>query len=217
MPAPLRTLEFFAGACLTAEFVGYWLHILLHSDKIKFLSRSHMIHHLISYPPDKPMRPSEEYMLSTQGRASLLGIGMEWLFPIAVIMSALEFGLRAAGASGIHQAVFVVTALGWGTAMFWYMHDAMHLKRFWMEKNSLLGRWFLRARKRHDIHHMRIADSGLMNRNFGICFFFFDRVFGTLQAEHETFNRPGYEGAKRRFSYLYEIYNARVGRQKAAY
>ncbi|MDE1975878.1 MAG: hypothetical protein KGI84_01305, partial [Elusimicrobia bacterium] len=73
MPDALKTLGFFVGACLTAEFVGYWLHILLHSDKIKFLSRSHMIHHLISYPPDTPMRPSEEYMLSTQGRASLLG------------------------------------------------------------------------------------------------------------------------------------------------
>jgi len=204
MPAALRALEFFAAACVTAEFVGYWLHILLHSDKIKFLSRSHMIHHLISYPPDKPMRPSEEYRLSTQGRASLLGIGMEWLVPIAVIMSGLELALRAAGASPLHQAVFVATALGWGTAMFWYMHDAMHLKRFWMEKNPALGRWFLRARKRHDIHHMRIADSGLMNRNFGICFFFFDWVFGSLQPEHEKFNPAGYEAAKKRFSYLYQ-------------
>ena len=38
-----------------AEFFGYWLHILLHNDKIKWLSRSHMQHHLREYHPSKPI------------------------------------------------------------------------------------------------------------------------------------------------------------------
>lgn len=31
---------------LYAEICGYFLHILLHSEKIPFLSHSHVIHHL---------------------------------------------------------------------------------------------------------------------------------------------------------------------------
>jgi hypothetical protein len=44
------------GSCSVAEFLGYWLHRLLHSDKIPALSRSHMIHHLRYYGPKHRMR-----------------------------------------------------------------------------------------------------------------------------------------------------------------
>jgi sterol desaturase/sphingolipid hydroxylase (fatty acid hydroxylase superfamily) len=191
-----------ASACLFAEFAGYWLHILLHSERIGFLSRSHMIHHLVVYPPNKPMRPSRQYLDSTFGRASLLGLGMAWILPAAILIAVLLASFRAGGVRPLHQAIFIGTSLAWGFATFYYMHDAMHLQDFWMETHPLLHGWFLRARKRHDIHHMRVAADGRMMTNFGICFALFDRVFGSFAPEHDRFNQAGFEAAMRRYSHL---------------
>jgi len=49
-------LESVLCSCLVAEFAGYWLHRLLHTDKLSFLSRGHMLHHLLLYGPTQPMR-----------------------------------------------------------------------------------------------------------------------------------------------------------------
>lgn len=199
-----------AAAGLFTEFVGYWLHMLLHSEKIEFLSRNHMIHHLVVYAPNKPMRQSREYLGSTYGRASVLGIGMEWLAPAALILPGSLFALRALGVAPARQAVFVLVSLAWGFLMFGTMHDSMHRKGFWMENDRWFGRWFLRARKRHDIHHMEIEDSGKQMKNFGICFFLFDRLFGTLSVEHKRFNHAGLKAAIKRYSYVFPQEHAHV-------
>ncbi len=200
-----------AAACLFTELVGYWLHMLLHSNKIEFLSRNHMIHHLVVYAPNKPMRQSQEYLGSTYGRANVLGIGMEWIVPAALLLPATLLVLRALGIPAVCQAVFVLVSLTWGYLMFGTMHDAMHLKDFWMGNDRRFGRWFLRARKRHDIHHMEIEDSGKQTKNFGICFFLFDRLFGTLSTEHKPFNRDGLGAAMKRYSYIFPQAAAQAG------
>jgi sterol desaturase/sphingolipid hydroxylase (fatty acid hydroxylase superfamily) len=41
-----------------------------------------------------------------------------------------------------------------------------------------------------------------MDRNFGIGFFFFDRLFGTLARQQRPFNHRGYDAAKRRYEDL---------------
>ncbi len=191
------------GACLYTEFVGYWLHMLLHSEKLAFLSRNHMIHHLVVYPPNKPMRQSSEYLGSTYDRANVLGIGLEWVAPVSLILPVSLLALRSLGVPAACQAVFVLVSMAWGYLMFGYMHDAMHLKGFWMTTNLRLSRWFMTARKRHDIHHMEISASGKQQKNFGICFFLFDRLFGTLSAEHKPFNRDGLGAAMKRYSYIF--------------
>jgi hypothetical protein len=33
------------GSVVVAEFAGYWLHRLLHSDKVAVFSRGHLVHH----------------------------------------------------------------------------------------------------------------------------------------------------------------------------
>ena len=185
-----------------AEFAGYWLHVLLHSEKVGFLSRSHMIHHLVVYAPNKAMRPSRYYLESVYGRASLLGLGMEWIVPAFVMIAGLLAVFRLLGLRPPAQAAFLSASLAWGFAMFNYMHDAMHLQDFWMARSPLLRSWFLRARTRHDIHHMDLDEQGRMPYNFGICFFFFDRLFGTSRPEHERFNRPGLEAAMARYARL---------------
>jgi hypothetical protein len=42
---------------VVAEFAGYWLHRLLHSDLFRPLSRGHLIHHFLSYGPGNPCAP----------------------------------------------------------------------------------------------------------------------------------------------------------------
>ena len=94
--------------------------------------------------------------------------------------------------------------------MFSYLHDRMHIKDFWMGRAPLLSRWFLRARRLHDIHHHVLNNEGLMDKNFGIGFFVFDRLFGTLAYEGSAFNRPGHAVAQRKFRDLYSHKNATV-------
>jgi sterol desaturase/sphingolipid hydroxylase (fatty acid hydroxylase superfamily) len=72
----------------------------------------------------------------------------------------------------------------------------MHVEAFWLERS----RWFTQARTVHDIHYESINDEGLMDKNFGIGLFFFDRVFGTLQTSRKTFNYEGPLTARKRFS-----------------
>jgi sterol desaturase/sphingolipid hydroxylase (fatty acid hydroxylase superfamily) len=198
----LAYLVTIAAACAFTEFVGYWLHILLHSHRIEFLSRNHMIHHLIVYGPNMPQRRSTQYLKSTYDRASVLGIGLEWLLPAGLILTAAFAAFRALGVPPAHQAVFVAVSLAWGFAMFSYMHDAMHLKDFWMEQNPRLREWFLNARRRHDVHHMDLDDAGFMPYNFGICFFVFDRLFGTLKNGHSKFNQAGLDASLKRYAFI---------------
>ena len=87
--------------------------------------------------------------------------------------------------------------------MFSYLHDRMHVKNFWMERAPLVRRWFLRARRLHDIHHHALNDNGLMDRNFGIGFFVFDKLFGTLAFASFGFNQRGYAAARERFRSVY--------------
>ena len=199
------------AACVFTEFLGYWLHILLHSDKIEFLSRNHMIHHLVVYSPNRAQRQSTEYLSSTYDRASVLGIGMEWLAPIAIILPLMVLALSSLGVGVTSQIAFVATSLAWGHFMFGYMHDRLHMKGFWMERSGFFGRWFLKARKLHDVHHMDLADSGKMTKNFGICFFFFDHLFASFSAEHDKFNRRGLLAAMERYAYIFPEWKAPAG------
>jgi len=75
----------------------------------------------------------------------------------------------------------------------------MHEEGFWMTRVPLLSRWFLKARRLHDIHHRSLDSDGRMDTNFGIGFYWFDRLFGTMAQRHRAFNWSGYEIAKQRY------------------
>jgi sterol desaturase/sphingolipid hydroxylase (fatty acid hydroxylase superfamily) len=188
-----------AGACLFTEFVGYFIHILLHSNKIGFLSRNHMIHHLKVYQPKRGMR-SAQYLGSTYGRAEVDGVGLEWLAPIAVILAGFFGVCWALEVAWYYQALFIAVALLWGRWVFGVMHDAMHLEDFWMAKNPLTRAWFVNVRRLHDIHHLSIEDDGRMIKNYGICFFGMDRLFGSLKTKMTSFNEKGYRAALERYA-----------------
>jgi len=206
-PAPLRIVSWAAFSILTAEVVGYLLHRLLHSERIRWLSRSHMEHHLEHYGPLRPMRPSEKYMDATTGRWAIGNVGMEWIAPAALLLVIFVAAFSALGISWPYQAAFIVLTLGWSALMFSYLHDRMHMRGFWMERNWLLRRWFIGARRLHDIHHLTLNDSGRMDRNFGIGFYFIDRLFGTRADKQLGLNWTGIEMTRMRYAQARERKN----------
>ncbi|MFI5360921.1 MAG: sterol desaturase family protein [Elusimicrobiota bacterium] len=191
-----------AAACIFAELVGYWLHVLLHNEKIPFLSRNHMIHHLVVYARNTKVRPLRVGDAS-EDPAELLFMGLEWLFPIGAILPLALIVLRIAGLSVVLQAAFVATSLLWGLLMFNYMHDALHEKSFWMERSSFWRNRFRCAQRRHDIHHMDIDAAGRLTRNYGIFFFFFDRLFGTFADRRRSERHDGLKTAFKRYAVLF--------------
>lgn len=200
MDSALAVLSWFAASILASELLGYLLHRLLHSGKIGFLSRSHMRHHMVLYGPHQPQRPSTGYLDATDDTIALGNIGLEWLVPGALLLAVSVTVLHFLRVSFTHQSIFVVGSLAWSFLMFSYLHDRMHIDGFWMERNPWLKGWFASAREAHDIHHWALNDQGLMDKNFGIAFFFFDRLFGTWTAQWPPFNRRGYANALHRFA-----------------
>lgn len=194
---------------IAAELLGYLLHRLMHSGKIRWLSTSHMKHHMILYGPLQKQRPSERYWDATTGQVAIGNIGVEWLAPTAVLLIVAETIFLMFRVTVIHQVIFFTTVLTWSFVMFSYLHDRMHIKNFWMERNPIFRNWFRRVRRLHDIHHRMLNGGGLMDKNFGIGFFFFDRLFGTLSSHQTSFNHRGYAAAKERFGYLETLPRAR--------
>src|SRR5205807_2507243 len=156
---------------MVAELLGYWLHRLLHSGRITTLSRAHMAHHLLLYGPQQSQRPGEKYKDATTGHFALGNIGLEWLWPSAILLG-MSLGLFwLLGVRMLYQVIYVCAILVWSFAVFSYLHDRMHEKNFWMAKNRWTRRWFLSARRLHDVHHRTLDDRGKMHKNFGIGFF----------------------------------------------
>jgi len=198
MTTILQSLIWIVGSLISAELLGYGLHRLLHSGAIGFLSRNHMKHHLVLYGPLQEQQ-SSGYHDATDGSIALGNIGVEWLLPAGVLIGSALGCFYILHVRPLHQLIFFGVTLGWSFLMFSYLHDLMHIDGIWLASNRCLKRWFLSARKLHDIHHQVVNDEGLMNKNFGIGFFFFDRIFGTLAAEATGFNVMGYRAAQERF------------------
>ena len=191
-------LESVICSCLVAELIGYWLHRLLHSDRLPFLSRRHMVHHLLLYGPQQPMR-AERYKDATKGRWSLGNIGLEWLVPSTVVLIICWAIMLLLRVKPLYQAIVLCNLLAWPFFTFSFLHDAMHLHDFWMARLPLISRWFGRARRLHDIHHHSVDATGRMDVNFGIGFFLFDRLFRTLASRHRPLNRKGLAIAMQRY------------------
>lgn len=183
---------------IVAEFAGYWLHRMLHSGKFPALSRGHLIHHFLIYGPRQPMR-APEYYDATDHRLSVGNIGLEWLIPSTIILLFCWGVMLLLGMSPVYQVIALCTLLGWPVLMFSYLHDRMHIENVWMTRVPILRTWFVKARRMHDIHHRSVNNQGHMDSNFGIGFYFFDRLFGTFAKRHRSFNWSGYGAAIERY------------------
>jgi len=189
-------------AIVASELLGYWLHRLLHSGRIPFLSLNHMKHHLLLYGPLQKQRPREEYLDATTGQVAIGNIGLEWIIPAGVLLIVLAGLFRLLRIPAAYQFLFFGIVLAWSFWVFSYLHDRMHIKGFWMERVPIVKLWFCWARNLHDIHHRVVNDQGLMDKNFGIGFAFFDWLFGTMAPVQPPLNHTGLEAANERFHFV---------------
>lgn len=201
MANALKITAWTLGSVFSAELLGYGLHRLLHSGAIAILSRSHMKHHLVLYGPQQDQR-SANYRDSTEGSVGLGNIGVEWLLPSLLLIAATLAIFAFFHVRWFYQLIYLAGTLGWSFVMFSYLHDVMHVEGIWLARSQWLKRWFFSARTLHDIHHHALNNYGLMDKNFGIGFFLFDRIFGTLALQEPVFNQVGFRVAKQRFEYV---------------
>ncbi len=194
----MRVIAIIIGSWFLVEFYGYWLHVLMHSDRLRWLSQRHMNHHLKSYGPGRRMR-TKEYVQDTGAHLHVAGIGLEWLIPVIVLIAATALGEWAIGLTWLEILGSEAILISYSIFLFGYLHDRMHLKNIWFLRNPLLKKWFLKARRNHDIHHNHITDEGLMKKNFGIAFPLYDHFFGTYHPRLERLNRQGVEAAYDRY------------------
>ncbi|HEX4546697.1 MAG TPA: sterol desaturase family protein [Candidatus Acidoferrum sp.] len=183
---------------VVAEFAGYWLHRLLYSDRFPTLSRGHLIHHFLVDGPWQPMRAGK-YHDATEGCFFIDNVGIEWLGPSAIILLLCWAVMVLLGVPPIYQVIAPCTLLGWAILMFSYRRDRTHTENCRMSRVPLLKARFLRARGLHDIHHHSVASQGYKDPNFGIGFYFFDRLFRTMAKRHRRFNWAGYKTAIERY------------------
>jgi len=212
-------LESVICSCLVAELADYWLHRLLRSDKLPFLSRSHLVHHLLLYGPMQPMR-AEHYRDATRRRFSLGNVGWEWLAPSAVLLVCCWGVMFLFHVPPVYHVIVLGNLVVWPFLTFSFLHDAMHLRDFWMARVPLINRWFRRARRLHDIHHHSVNNTGHMDANFGIGFFLFDRIFRTLATRHRPLNRMGLAIALQRYRLttpLHSLGGESTGEREAAF
>ena len=116
-------LAWMLAAAVLSEFFGYGLHRLLHSGRIGWLSRSHMIHHLVLYGPLDPKRPTGEYQDATRDRLSLGNVGLEWLLPGALLLSLMWAAMQFTSVPFRYQLTFLISTLLWSFSIFSYLHD----------------------------------------------------------------------------------------------
>jgi sterol desaturase/sphingolipid hydroxylase (fatty acid hydroxylase superfamily) len=121
-----------------AEFAGYWLHRLLHSDKFPALSRGHLIHHFLIDGPRQSMRATE-YLDATDNRTSVGNAGVAWLAPSAIILLFCWGAMALLGVPPLYHVLALCTLLGWPILMFSYLLDRMHIRNFW----TAIGRYGL--------------------------------------------------------------------------
>jgi sterol desaturase/sphingolipid hydroxylase (fatty acid hydroxylase superfamily) len=191
------------ASVVAAEFLGYWIHTLLHSEKVKFLSKAHMHHHIFDYGPRRSQR-SDVYKDSGIGRFTLFGLGAEWLVPLVPVTIAWVVLLHFLEVTLFLNLMSAATGLLWGYLMFSLVHRNFHVEGTWFQQTAFTRKWFRHVRRLHDIHHHKLTDEGRMPYNMGICFYWFDRLFGTYRSTLGRFNSRGLEKSRELYAHLYK-------------
>ncbi len=160
---------------ISTEVIGYAVHRLIHSGKVSWLENNHMEHHLALYPPGESQR-SEVYREPRKYK-TVFGIGLEWFIPITAVAIPSIALLLFLGVPVLYVGAGVLTSLAWAGFAMSYMHNGMHIDKFWAARKN----WYRKRRRLHDIHHHSLDSVGKMDSNFGILFHGFDRIFGTYK------------------------------------
>lgn len=160
-------------APIISESVGYaWHRTAEHAgylgNKVRF---RHWTHHEVHYPATA-LRPEHPKKYKDAG-------SWTW-YIVGVIATAIIFWLLP-----LHIGIpFII--VGWLYSVFLveYFHRAFHVRGHWLHRFA----WFNKLMLLHDVHHYGPY-------NYGIVFFWMDRLFGTFRtsmpsAQEERF--PGF-------------------------
>ena len=142
---------------------------------------------------------SHEYRHVSEGRLQVAGLGLEWVIPSVILIAVTALGEWAIGLTWPEILLSEIILISYSIFLFGYLHDRMHVKDIWLLKSPFFRKWFLKARRNHDIHHNHITDHGLMKKNFGIAFPLYDHIFGTYRHRLGRLNRRGIEAAYKRY------------------
>lgn len=149
---PLPMWAKIAAGVLLLDLVMYGLHNLFH--RVPFLWRLHRVHH------------SDRELDATTGFRFHPGQGLIMLGVMALAVMAFGLPMLSVFAFAIiHELVLLTT------------HANLGLAR-WLDR---LIRMVLVSPRMHWIHHSAVAPREL-DHNFGICFPWWDRLFGTYRA-----------------------------------
>ncbi|MEK6822545.1 MAG: sterol desaturase family protein [Nanoarchaeota archaeon] len=170
---------FFIGGPVIVELVGYsWHRAAEHMGVLgNKVRHKHWVHHEVHYPKEK-LRPNDHY--EDAGGWTMYALGVACTLVALLIMPLKYYAPLALG------------AWIYGYLIGEYFHRAFHVRHHWLQRFA----WFRRLVMLHDIHHTGPY-------NYGIVFFWMDRLFGTLREEFpagEQERFPGFDHAKARSS-----------------
>lgn len=143
---------------LVIEVAGYlWHRYVEHEGKAgKKVQEKHVQHHEKDYPTTALRPDTQKYKRAKSWSWYVLTV---ILIVLALVIIPRPYSYFAI-VGGLVYAKFIVS----------YFHKAFHLPHHWLHKYA----WFRKLTELHDIHHYSVA-------NYGIVFFFMDRLFGTYQ------------------------------------
>jgi sterol desaturase/sphingolipid hydroxylase (fatty acid hydroxylase superfamily) len=165
------------GAVVLVEAIGYFWHRFAEhrgwlGDTVRY---RHWVHHELDYPVDR-LRPVGVKNYRKAGSWTWFVVGAA---AVALMLYLLPLD------QGLPLALGVVL-YSWGVIS--YLHNRFHVEGHWLERFA----WFRRIRRLHDIHHWQPG-------NYGILFFWMDRLFGTLREDFPPKRVnifPGYRSAR---------------------
>lgn len=144
---------------VVVETIGYFWHRFVEHQG--WFGDGHWVHHEEDYPIEA-LRPETRPQYKSAGSWSwylVAGVTLASIFILLPLHDAIPIAI-----GGILYAWFVVN----------YFHEVFHLPHHWLHCLD----WFRELITAHDIHHCRPY-----NCNYGIVFFWMDRIFGTFQRE----------------------------------
>lgn len=171
----LEVLLFVVGGPLLVTVVGdFWHYGAEHmgwfGDAIRY---RHWIHHEVDYPTTA-LRPRDREKYKSAKSWSWY-VASAVLTTIIFLVMPIRYAIPLI-AGGVLFGVLVIDQL----------HQAFHLRSHPLARYS----WFRKIRRRHDIHHFRLV-------NFGILFFFMDQFFGRLTDQFSKDSEELFPGFKR--------------------
>jgi sterol desaturase/sphingolipid hydroxylase (fatty acid hydroxylase superfamily) len=161
LPGDLLSLAFcFVLGVPLVEVVGYlWHRFVQHRGLLgEALRQRHFVHHQHEYPAEN-LRPNRQYQDAKDWSWHILALMTFCLLGLLAWLDFLPFRfMLVLSVGGVVYARYVVGVF----------HDACHVPQHWLHR----FRWFQRLMYLHDLHHWTPC-------NYGIVFFWMDRLFGT--------------------------------------